>query len=80
MKHFRIFDFSVDSHINKTLAATAARSLDRVFGGQIDLEARFELSPGSTPGFCHWDLGGRWGHCDEDGRVTEWDGECHVTL
>ena len=80
MKHFTIYDFEVDSHINQKMAATAARNLDRVLGGTELGEDRFRLTPGSIPDFCGWELGSRWGHCHENGRITEWNGTHHVIL
>lgn len=82
MKYFKVFDFKVDSHIDGRLSATAGLNLDRVFGGKIDLgeNDQFILSPGSIPSFCIWELGDRWGHCESSGRVTEFDGQSHVTL
>lgn len=81
MKNFSINDFWLDSHIEPKLAAVAARSLDRVLGDEITLKKDdfFRLIPGSTPTFCKWELGKRWGHCDIDGTVTEFDGTRHKT-
>lgn len=68
MENFRIFDFEVDSHVEKNLAAVTARAIDK--HGR-ELTPPFKITPGSTGGFCCFeDSAGVFGDVSKDGRLT----------
>ena len=74
----------IDSHINRVMAASAMRALDRGLGNQL-VDVVIEISP-AAPGAVYWHASdGRWGMYERRlsrsgrpiGSLTEWDGEWH---